>query len=93
MTDPYGEIDADVLVVGAGPTGLMLAFELTLAGAKAIVVEKAEHPNPQSRAGSIQPRTAGVLDMRGLLDEISDPSSVVTRYLLRADPPRTTLHT
>ncbi|WP_413102536.1 FAD-dependent monooxygenase [Streptomyces sp. Inha503] len=46
MTDPYGEIDADVLVVGAGPTGLMLAFEPTLAGARAIVVEKAEHPNP-----------------------------------------------
>lgn len=80
MTDPYGEIDADVLVVGAGPTGLMLAFELTLAGAKAIVVEKAEHPNPQSRAGSIQPRTAEVLDMRGLLDEISDPA---TRTLSR----------
>ncbi|WP_445190040.1 FAD-dependent oxidoreductase [Pseudonocardia sp. Cha107L01] len=53
-----GETDTDVLVVGAGPTGLMLAFELALAGARTIVVEKAEQPNPQSRAGGIQPRTA-----------------------------------
>ena len=67
--------DIDVLVVGAGPTGLMLAFELSLAGARAVVVEKAEQPNPQSRAGGIQPRTAEVLDMRGLLDEISDPAT------------------
>jgi 2-polyprenyl-6-methoxyphenol hydroxylase-like FAD-dependent oxidoreductase len=75
-----GETDTDVLVVGAGPTGLMLAFELALAGARTIVVEKAEQPNPQSRAGGIQPRTAEVLDMRGLLDEISDPA---TRTLSR----------
>lgn len=72
--------DTDVLIVGAGPTGLMLAYELALTGARAIVMEKAEQPNHQSRAAGIQPRTAEVLDMRGLLDEISDPA---TRSLAR----------
>jgi 2-polyprenyl-6-methoxyphenol hydroxylase-like FAD-dependent oxidoreductase len=43
------ETDTGVLIVGAGPTGLMLAYELALTGARAIVVEKAEQPNRQSR--------------------------------------------
>ena len=62
----------EVIVVGAGPTGLMLANELTLAGISVVVLEKDRSRNAQSRAGGLQPRTAEVLDLRGLLDPLLD---------------------
>jgi 2-polyprenyl-6-methoxyphenol hydroxylase-like FAD-dependent oxidoreductase len=60
-------VRTEVIVVGAGPTGLMLAFELTLAGTPVVVVERQRVRDGQSRAGGLQPRTAEVLDLRGLL--------------------------
>ncbi|MFD8757080.1 FAD-dependent monooxygenase [Kitasatospora sp. NPDC059577] len=65
----------EVIVVGAGPTGLMLAYELTLAGIPAVVLEKRSTPDTQSRAGSLQPRTAEVLDLRGLLEPLLTPEA------------------
>ena len=62
----------EVIVVGAGPTGLMLATELTLAGIPVVVLEKQQTRSTQSRAGGLQPRTAEVLDLRGLLDPLLD---------------------
>ncbi|MFC9439477.1 FAD-dependent monooxygenase [Nocardia sp. NPDC057030] len=64
----------EVIVVGAGPTGLMLANELTLAGVPVVVLEKRLTPSAQSRAGGLQPRTAEVLDLRGMLDPLLDLS-------------------
>lgn len=63
--------DVDVLVVGAGPTGLMLATELALAGVILEVIERQAAPSGHSRAGGGNPRTAEVLAMRGLLDEVA----------------------
>ncbi|OIJ95485.1 monooxygenase [Streptomyces sp. MUSC 14] len=60
----------EIIVVGAGPTGLMLAYELTLAGVPVVVLERERARSPQSRAGGLQPRTAEVLDLRGLLDPV-----------------------
>jgi 2-polyprenyl-6-methoxyphenol hydroxylase-like FAD-dependent oxidoreductase len=65
-------MQTDVIVVGGGPTGLMLGNELALAGVAAIVLEKLGSPSTQSRAGGLQPRTAEVLDLRGLLDPLLD---------------------
>jgi 2-polyprenyl-6-methoxyphenol hydroxylase-like FAD-dependent oxidoreductase len=62
----------EVIVVGTGPTGLMLASELTLAGVPVVVLEKQLVRSSQSRAGALQPRTAEVLDLRGLLDPLLD---------------------
>ncbi|NKY51804.1 FAD-dependent monooxygenase [Nocardia vermiculata] len=62
----------EVIVVGAGPTGLMLATELTLAGISVVVLEKQHTRSIQSRAGALQPRTAEVLDLRGLLEPLLD---------------------
>ncbi|MFI1918579.1 FAD-dependent oxidoreductase [Nocardia sp. NPDC020380] len=62
----------EVIVVGAGPTGLMLAAELTLAGVPVVVLEKERTRSTQSRAGGLQPRTAEVLESRGLLDPLLD---------------------
>jgi 2-polyprenyl-6-methoxyphenol hydroxylase-like FAD-dependent oxidoreductase len=60
-------VDVAVIVVGAGPTGLVVAGELGLAGVPVMVLEGAGERSRQSRAGGIQPRTAEVFEMRGLL--------------------------
>ncbi|WP_405922498.1 FAD-dependent monooxygenase [Streptomyces sp. NBC_00035] len=60
-------MDADVIVVGAGPTGLMLAGELRLGGAHVIVVERLEQPTGQSRGLGFTARAMEVFEQRGLL--------------------------
>jgi 2-polyprenyl-6-methoxyphenol hydroxylase-like FAD-dependent oxidoreductase len=64
-------MDFDVIVVGAGPTGLVLAGELALQGVAVEVIEKQAAPSGQSRGGGVNSRTSEVLQMRGLLDEVS----------------------
>ncbi|MFI5905998.1 FAD-dependent monooxygenase [Dactylosporangium sp. NPDC051541] len=60
----------DVIVVGAGPTGLMLADELALAGVSVRVLERrAAEPNI-TRAFAVHARTLELLDARGLADEL-----------------------
>ncbi|MEU4422245.1 FAD-dependent monooxygenase [Actinoplanes sp. NPDC024001] len=61
---------ADVIVVGAGPTGLTLACELALAGVGVRVLERrAEEPN-LTRAFALHARSLELLDARGLADEV-----------------------
>ncbi|BCJ40978.1 FAD-dependent oxidoreductase [Actinoplanes ianthinogenes] len=60
----------DVIIAGAGPTGLMLAGELALGGARVAVLEKLTARTGQSKALNLQPRSAEVLASRGLLDDI-----------------------
>src|SRR6187431_3167412 len=58
-----------VVIVGGGPTGLMLAGELALAAVDVAVVERrATQDLPGSRAGGLQARTIEVLDQRGIAD-------------------------
>src|SRR4026208_2486208 len=58
-----------VVVAGGGPTGLMLAGELALAGVDVAVVERrAGQDLPGSRAGGLHSRTIEVLDQRGIAD-------------------------
>ncbi len=65
-------MDADVIVVGAGPTGLLLANELGLAGVSTLVLEKDVERTGQSRALNLQPRSAELLDARGWLAPIRE---------------------
>jgi 2-polyprenyl-6-methoxyphenol hydroxylase-like FAD-dependent oxidoreductase len=58
-----------VVIAGGGPTGLMLAGELALAGVDVGIVERrASQDLPDSRAGGLQSRTIEVLDQRGIAD-------------------------
>jgi len=58
-----------VVIAGAGPTGLMLAGELALAGVDVAIVERrASQQVDGSRAGGLHARTIEVLDQRGILN-------------------------
>ncbi|MEV7885255.1 FAD-dependent monooxygenase [Streptomyces sp. NPDC002817] len=65
-------MDADVIIVGAGPTGLMLAGELRLGGAHVVVVERLEQPTGQSRGLGFTARAMEVFEQRGLLPWFGD---------------------
>ena len=61
--------DHEVVIAGGGPTGLMLAGELALAGVDVAIVERRPNQDlPGSRAGGLQSRTIEVLDQRGIAD-------------------------
>ncbi|MER8156172.1 FAD-dependent oxidoreductase [Streptomyces sp. NPDC094472] len=62
----------DVIVVGAGPTGLFLAGELALLGVRVTVLERLQEPDPTIKAGSINVASAEILDRRGLLPAAED---------------------
>ncbi|MYZ17617.1 FAD-dependent oxidoreductase, partial [Streptomyces sp. SID337] len=55
----------DVIVVGAGPVGLMMAGELRLAGADVVVYEKLPAPARESRGASLTRRAVESFDQRG----------------------------
>ncbi|MDH6137087.1 oxygenase [Kitasatospora sp. MAA4] len=66
-------LDTDVIVVGAGPVGLMLAGELRLGGADVIVLEQRDAPTTESRASTLHARTMEIFDDRGLLAALGTP--------------------
>ncbi|WDO06580.1 FAD-dependent monooxygenase [Streptomyces murinus] len=60
----------DVLIVGAGPTGLALGIDLARRGVAARLVERADALFPGSRGKGIQPRTQEVFDDLGVIDAV-----------------------
>lgn len=66
----------DVIVVGAGPTGLMLAGELCLAGVRPIVLERQPRPRELPKANGMTGQVVPMLDYRGLLERMSEDRAV-----------------
>src|ERR1043165_8340982 len=60
----------DVLVIGAGPTGLLLAGDLAAAGVAATVAERRPPESNLTRAFAVHARTLEELDARGVADEL-----------------------
>lgn len=65
-------MDAAVIVVGAGPAGMMLAGELRLAGVDVVVLERLAQRTGESRGLGFTARTMEVFDQRGILPRFGD---------------------
>jgi 2-polyprenyl-6-methoxyphenol hydroxylase-like FAD-dependent oxidoreductase len=64
------EVLPQVLIVGAGPTGLTLACELARRGVSVRLIESSPGPQPGSRSKGVQPRTLEVFDDLGIVDRV-----------------------
>jgi 2-polyprenyl-6-methoxyphenol hydroxylase-like FAD-dependent oxidoreductase len=67
---PWLMTDTDVLIVGAGPTGLVLALWLTRLGIRTRIVDKTAQPGTTSRALAVQARTLELYQQVGLADAV-----------------------
>lgn len=63
-------IETDVLIVGAGPTGLALAVQLVRYGVDFLIIDTKETTTPFSRAIGVQARTLEIYDQIGLADKL-----------------------
>jgi 2-polyprenyl-6-methoxyphenol hydroxylase-like FAD-dependent oxidoreductase len=61
----------DVLIAGAGPTGMVLALSLAKQGIRVCIVDKADAPGTTSRAMAVQARTLELYRTLGLADEVA----------------------
>jgi 2-polyprenyl-6-methoxyphenol hydroxylase-like FAD-dependent oxidoreductase len=64
------EVVTDVLVVGAGPTGLMLANWLLRLGVRTTVIDGKRGPTRESRALVVQARSMEIYDQLGIVEEV-----------------------
>jgi 2-polyprenyl-6-methoxyphenol hydroxylase-like FAD-dependent oxidoreductase len=67
----------DVLIIGAGPSGLFAAAELARRGVEARLIEREVQPHSEARATAIQPGTLEILDSVGLLPPFLDAAEHV----------------
>jgi len=83
MSDPVEEVRGkwqlmdvavDVVVVGAGPTGLMLAGELGQAGIRTLLLERRPEPSEMAKAGGLAGQILQLLHYRGELDRFREAS-------------------
>jgi 2-polyprenyl-6-methoxyphenol hydroxylase-like FAD-dependent oxidoreductase len=61
-------MDTDVLIVGAGPTGLMLANQLARRGVRALIIDRHAGPARETRALGVQARTLEIYAKLGIVD-------------------------
>lgn len=60
----------DILIVGAGPVGLMCAYLCELCGISSLIVDKSEGPLKEGRADAFNARTLQLLHLVGLFDDL-----------------------
>src|SRR5919108_4906739 len=61
-------MDTDVLVVGAGPTGLMLACQLLRRGVRVMLIDRHAGPARETRALGVQARTLEIYAQLGIIE-------------------------
>jgi 2-polyprenyl-6-methoxyphenol hydroxylase-like FAD-dependent oxidoreductase len=78
--------DTDVLVVGAGPTGLTVAAALIARGHRAIVVDKLPEGQNTSRAAAVNARTLEVLEDLDVARRMVKAGLIAPRFTMREGP-------
>ena len=78
-------IETDVLIIGAGPTGLSLACQLLRYGIDFVVVEKNAGITPYSKAIGVHARTLEIFDQIGLASEAVAKGTIAARARLLID--------
>ncbi|MFC3576015.1 FAD-dependent monooxygenase [Streptomyces yaanensis] len=66
------DFDFDVLVIGGGPVGMLLAAELRISRVRAVVLEQLAERTPHSKAFGLHARSLESLDRRGLVERFRD---------------------
>src|ERR1700755_2656793 len=69
----------DVVIVGGGPTGLMLAAELCLGGVTPIVLDRRVSPDPTPKANGLAGHVVRLMDQRGLYEPLAALASAPSR--------------
>lgn len=82
-------MDCDVLVVGAGPTGLMLANQLVRRGVRTMLIDRHAGPSLQTRALGVQARTLEIYAQLGVVQRALELGRIATGVNLWADGQRT----
>lgn len=79
------EAGVEVLVVGAGPVGLMTAIELRRRGVDVLLVDQREEPAPWAKAVGVQPRTLEIFDALGIIRPALDAATSMRGQLRYVD--------
>ncbi len=82
-------LNTDVLIVGAGPTGLMLANQLARRGVRALIIDRHAGPALQTRALGVQARTLEIYAQLGIVDRALELGKRATGANLWAEGRRT----
>jgi 2-polyprenyl-6-methoxyphenol hydroxylase-like FAD-dependent oxidoreductase len=75
--------ETDVVIVGAGPTGLALAISLALRGVRFVLLDKLRAPQPNSRAAAIHARTLEVLEPLGVTETLRQAGREISTAIIR----------
>ncbi|MFL5812965.1 MAG: FAD-dependent monooxygenase, partial [Bdellovibrionia bacterium] len=70
MSRPNNSPEVDVVIVGAGPVGLMCSYLGQLCGLRTVVVDQSDGPIEAGRADALNARTLQLLELAGLFDEL-----------------------
>lgn len=71
----------EVIIVGAGPTGLALACQLIRLGVDFVIIDKKETTTPHSKAIGVQARTLEIYEQIGLANELISLGTIVDKAL------------
>src|SRR5215468_9512685 len=83
MEDPMLPTETDVLIIGAGPTGLALAATLQQAGIRHVLIDKLSEGQNTSRAAVIHAHTLEALESVGVADQLAERGIKLSTFSIR----------